>query len=105
MSNSPMPEKTREHILPLNALFQSILDASPNSIQAYKAVRNGSGNIINFEGIYFNKQGHDGAAIGALVLGKHSTQATKNLFEKYKHVVETGEPAQFEWSVPANGVE
>ncbi|GAB4054436.1 PAS domain-containing hybrid sensor histidine kinase/response regulator [Spirosoma litoris] len=79
-------------------LLRATLDASMDMIQVFEAVRNQQGQIIDFTWILNN---HTSEKIYGDVVGKSLLQfqpgvVEEGIFDAFKHVVETGEPQQYE---------
>jgi len=76
-------------------LLKATLDSSKNSTQVLQVSRNEYGEIEDFHWIFINKLAEEvlGKVIGRCLLA--DKQDIKS-FEKYRHVVETGEPLAFE---------
>lgn len=85
-----------------DVLLERVLDASPAGIVVFKAVRNSSGQIIDFEWLLVNAAAARiiGRPRGDLI-GKRMTEElpgtlTDGLFENYVCIVETGQPLEHE---------
>ncbi len=85
-------------------LLQATFDASLDTIQVFKAVRDGNGQIIDFEWLYYNRLLLTSApATGHRLLEKHPYVQVSGLADKLCGVVETGNPARLEWVLPVGG--
>ncbi|MCC6287412.1 MAG: PAS domain S-box protein [Chitinophagaceae bacterium] len=81
------------------AELQAILDSSFYVMQAFKAVRNGDGKIIDFTWLFVNKRWKElygGEMKGKSMLQENPAVIETGLFEKFVHVTETGIPAEFD---------
>jgi PAS domain S-box-containing protein len=81
-------EKLRHNEL----LLRSAIDLIPNPLQAFEAVRNENGKIIDFEWIIVNQASRNclEKVIGKRLTRKYPGIIESGLFDKYKKVVETG---------------
>jgi two-component system NarL family sensor kinase len=79
-------------------LLQATLDSSSNIIQAKEAVRDAQGRIVDFRWRLTNNVAARlfGDVIGCTVLDKYPGAVPSGLFERFKEVTETGQPARFE---------
>ncbi|MGN7788009.1 ATP-binding protein [Niabella sp. 22666] len=80
------------------SLLLSILDSSLDIIQAFDAVRDQSGTIIDFVWKVQNKRGREqnGDVIGKSLLLHNPGVVTSGIFERMVEVVETGAPSEQE---------
>lgn len=85
----------------LNHLFSGVLNSSLNAIMAFKSIRDKKDEIIDFTCILMNEAGEKVTKykikdiVGKTLLNTPESKQG-NLFEKYKKVVETGEPLHIE---------
>ena len=83
-------------------LLRNVLDNSPNSIMAFKSVRNSENQIIDFEGILANKTGlnasrkNESEIVGKRLLEVFPTINEYGLFTFYKEAVESGRAMNME---------
>jgi len=89
----------------LNNIISGIFDASQNAIMALKTVRDDQHRITDFQYLsanaaterFYNRKKED--FIGKNILSVFPQVKEKGLFDKYKRVVEQGEPLRFEYPV------
>lgn len=85
------------------ALLQSILTASQNAVIAYRAVRSTDGAVTDLRLAMLNSLTERQLGVSSVeALDQPFTQlfphlAKTDLFNRYQHVVETGQPVQFEF--------
>jgi len=83
--------------------LQAILDSSMYVMQAFKAVRNDAGKIIDFTWLFVNKRWKElygGEMKGKSLLQENPAVIETGLFDKFIHVTETGIPAEFDHYYP-----
>jgi two-component system CheB/CheR fusion protein len=86
----------------LNLIISSVLNSSLNGIMGFKAIRDKSGEIIDFEWILANDASEmmvnrdKGSLIGKRLLQQMPGNRVEGLFDKYVEVVETGRPLHME---------
>lgn len=92
----------RQQAQEYQALLLSVLDSSPDVIQAFDAVRDQSGAIIDFVWKVQNKKGHEqnGDVIGKSLLQHNPGVVLSGIFERMVKVVETGIPSEGEQFYP-----
>lgn len=79
-------------------LIKSVLDSSPNGILAFNSIRNSDGEVVDFELKVANATAaklvrkDQAAMIGRRLLEMFPDSKEAQLFDKYVHVAETGEP-------------
>jgi PAS domain S-box-containing protein len=78
--------------------LQATLDSSLYVVQAFKAVRDGAGNIIDFTWVFTNRLWNElhGDVIGKRLLHENPAVVPTGLFEKFVQVTETGVPIDHE---------
>lgn len=82
--------------------FSEILDALPNSVIWLRAIRNDSGQVVNFRVDYANKKAEEYSAgkyqvaIGTLLLNDRQDQAliAQTIFTSLSTIIETGKPTE-----------
>ncbi|MBF0303724.1 MAG: response regulator [Desulfamplus sp.] len=83
-------------------LLKGVLDSSLSGIMAFRSVRDGAGNIIDFEWLLSNRAASEivgrsqDELKGSRLLELMPGNRTSGLFDRYVKVVETGEPSQLE---------
>ncbi|TVT37840.1 hypothetical protein FNT36_22010 [Hymenobacter setariae] len=100
-------DKTKEHeaaqeLLLAKERLQVTLDSTLYVVQAFEAVRDESGRIIDFIWIFANKAWTDqyGEPVGKRVLTENPGVVTSGLFEKFVQVTQTGVPVDHEYYYP-----
>jgi signal transduction histidine kinase len=75
-------------------LFRNTIDSSTDMIQVFKAVRNETGEIVDFHWIFNNKtsESHYGNVIGMSLLELNPGVVKVGIFDEFRKVVETGRP-------------
>lgn len=92
-------------------LLSSIVESAFSGIMAFRSVRNKQNKIMDFEWIFANKTAADivglrvSELIGSSMLDKMPGNLEAGLFEKYKKVVDSGEPVRFEQYYFADGLD
>lgn len=78
----------------LRELFRNTIDSSTDMIQVFKAVRNETGEIVDFHWIFNNKtsESHYGNVIGKSLLELNPGVVKVGIFDEFRKVVETGRP-------------
>ncbi len=73
-------------------LLQTVLDSTPFIIQAFHALRDGAGRIVDFAWIMNNERGvrQNGEVMGQSLLSRNPGVVETGLFEKFVQVTETG---------------
>ncbi|HEY0895505.1 MAG TPA: PAS domain-containing protein [Sphingobacteriaceae bacterium] len=79
--------------------LQAVLDGSLDYTEAFRAIRNETGRIIDFEWIFTNQMWNRryGDRIGKRMLQLNPAVAETGLFDRFVKVVETGEPVNEEF--------
>lgn len=80
-------------------LLQAILDSSLYVMQAFKAVRDTSGKIVDFTWVFVNnkwKELYGGEMVGKSLLKENPAVVVTGLFDKFVHVTETGIATEFD---------
>ncbi|QIN77909.1 PAS domain S-box protein [Rubrobacter marinus] len=79
-------------------LIQATMDASMDMIQVFEAVRDESGEIVDFEWLLNNHTSEKeyGEVVGQSLLERNPGVVEEGIFEAFKEVVETGVPQQDE---------
>jgi PAS domain S-box-containing protein len=81
-------------------LLQSVFDTSPTSVTVYKPIRDKDRNIEDFEIVVANpfaiKTVGNIDLVGSRLTALFPTSLKNGLFDKYVHVMKTGEPLDFE---------
>jgi signal transduction histidine kinase len=91
-------------------LLMSILNTSSNQITVFEAVRDADRQIIDFRYILQNETNRrafgrsDEQVIGKTLLNLFPHVQTMGFFERYRAVVETGEPVRYTEYIDADGV-
>jgi PAS domain S-box-containing protein len=104
-------KKTRQELRDNQQLLKSILDSSPNSISALKAVRDESGTIVDFEWSMANTVASSygdkppGYYPGKRLLGEQLLSREIWNFDRMVQVVETGVPAEHRMKCAVRGKE
>lgn len=90
--------QTEEQLQTSNQMLQATLDSTTYAFQAFKAIRNHEGKIIDFEWILTNKAWNDpyGPMAGKRLLAHNPGVIDTGLFEKFIRVTETGETINHE---------
>jgi PAS domain S-box-containing protein len=90
--------RAEEQLQSSNQMLQATLDSSVYIFQAFKAIRNHEGAIIDFEWILTNKAWNDryGPMAGKRVLEQNPGVIAAGLFEQFVQVTETGVPTEHE---------
>ncbi len=88
-----------EQIRTANERLQAMLDGSLYYTQAFRAIRDESGTIVDFEWVFTNRKWNllYGNAIGKKMLQQNPAVVETGLFDSYVKVVETGEPVDAEF--------
>ncbi|WP_210490365.1 PAS domain S-box protein [Rufibacter aurantiacus] len=91
-------KKAGEELKQNQQLLQATLDSSPDMIQVFEAVRDESGEIIDFKWVLNNHTSEKwyGNVIGQSLLQSNPGVRKKGIFDTFKRVVETGRPQQSE---------
>ena len=90
-------------------MLQKVLDTSPNSIMAFRSVRDGAGRVIDFRFLAANREASTllkrSDLEGKLWLAEVTENATLELFHDYVSLVETGTPFQKELNYRGRGMD
>lgn len=92
-------------------LLECVIDSAFDGIMAFKSVRNGENEIVDFEWIFANKNAADIVGftvpelIGSSMKDKLPGNFSMGLFEQYQDVVETGIPIKFNQYYAADGLD
>ncbi|QJD79420.1 ATP-binding protein [Spirosoma rhododendri] len=80
------------------SLLRATLDSSMDMIQVFEAVRDQQGQIVDFTWILNNHTAQTiyGDVVGKSLLLHQPGVVEEGIFDAFKHVVETGEPQQYE---------
>ena len=93
------------------AVLASVLDASPDGVMAFRAVRSADGTIEDFEWLLANARSGDivgrdpETLIGRKMLDEFPGNAEAGLFDAYARVVETGERFETLVTYPHDGLD
>ncbi len=90
-----LEDEVRQRIAELRhaeEFLQATLDSSPYIVQAFKAVRDESGQIVDFVWVFNNRAGYrqNGDVIGKSLLQQNPGVVATGLFAKFVEVTETG---------------
>jgi len=79
-------------------LLQATMDSSRDMVQVFEAVRDDTGEIVDFRWLFNNHTAEKlyGDVIGRSLLQNNPGVAEEGIFDTFKRVVETGEPDQSE---------
>jgi PAS domain S-box-containing protein len=90
--------RAEEQLQSSNQMLQATLDSSVYMFQAFKAIRDHEGTIVDFEWILTNKAWNDryGPMAGKRVLEQNPGVIAAGLFEQFVQVTETGVPIEHE---------
>ncbi|MGO4387658.1 PAS domain S-box protein [Microvirga sp. 2YAF29] len=96
-----LERQVRERTAELKAnrdLLQATMDASTDMIQVFEAIRNGSGEIVDFRWVLNNhtSESRYGKVEGESLLTRNPGVVQEEIFDTFKRVTETGEPGQAE---------
>lgn len=85
-------------IIEKNALLQGVLDSSLDMIQVFEAVRDKSGQIVDFKWILINQTSEKifGNVVGKSLLAENPGVKKEGIFQTFCQVVETDVPSQRE---------
>lgn len=85
-------EKTEQELKHIQESLQAILDSSLYIVQAFKAIRNKSGKIVDFVWVMNNKKAieQNGEVIGKSLLQQNPGVTASGLFKQFVQVTETG---------------
>jgi PAS domain S-box-containing protein len=85
-------KKAEQQLLVVKERLQATLDSSLYFVQAFQAVRNGNGDIIDFTWILTNHiwNSHYGDVIGQSLLQRNPAVIETGLFDQFVQVTETG---------------
>jgi PAS domain S-box-containing protein len=99
-------KQAEEQIRQKEALLRAVVNVIPERLQAFKAIRNNKGEIEDFEWTLINKAAEDyaGNRLGKRMVENFPGVVTSGLFEKYKQVVNTGNPLFWEFYYGYDGV-
>lgn len=92
-------------------LLAAVLDASNDGVMAFKSLRDGTGHIVDFEFTLVNAAaarvvGRSAQRLlGKRLLNEFPGNRIDGLFDRYKHVVETGTPERFEHYYDHDGLQ
>lgn len=91
-------KNAEEEIRSGKEFLQSVLDNSLDIIQAFKAIRNDSGRIVDFVWLVNNKRAieQNGEVIGQTILERNPHVIPSGIFDRMIQVMETGVPQEVE---------
>jgi PAS domain S-box-containing protein len=90
--------------------FLTLANTSNDSFYVFESVRDESGDIVDFRFAFVNTIGADFLSgtpeglKGQLLCERYPVNRTHGFFDRYKSVVETGEPFTGEFPIEANGI-
>jgi two-component system sensor histidine kinase/response regulator len=95
-------EEQNQHLQQSQLLLASVLNSSLDGVAAFEAIRDSQGNLIDFKWLLLNpaaekmlERAQDELVSKSILRGLPGICET-GLFEKFVHVVETGEPLEIE---------
>lgn len=92
-------KQAEQELSETKAFLQATLDSSRYAVQAFKAVRDANGKIVDFTWALTNKawqEGYGGAMTGKSVLQENPGVVETGLFDLFVQVTETGVPVDHE---------
>jgi two-component system NarL family sensor kinase len=91
-----------------NDLLEAVFNATLNSLEVLACVRDGAGELLDFEWILTNKAAHHLVQrtdlVGRRLLVEEPTMEASGVFERLRQVVAQQQPAEFEQYYPHEGV-
>jgi len=97
--NISQRKKAEAELRQTKELLQAVLDSSRFEVQAFGAVRNAEGRIVDFTWLLTNRtwaESYGGDMTGKSLLQQNPGVVETGLFEKFVHVTETGVPVDHE---------
>jgi two-component system NarL family sensor kinase len=90
-----------------NDLLEAVFNATLNSLEVLASVRDGAGELLDFEWVLTNKAAHylvqRTDLVGRRLLVEEPTMQTSGVFERLRQVVDKQQPAEFEQYYPHEG--